>query len=62
MPKAFVKSASLTALILIQIRSTDLVLSYVQNTGLPKESFLLIGAVILSLAIIIYRMWAKQIV
>jgi len=49
------KSATLTSIIVIQILIIDLLLSFVKESGMPKEVFLVAGAMFIPFGIIIYR-------
>jgi len=61
MSATFMKALILTLLIFIQAKSTDAALLFVQNTGLPKELFLLIGMGVFILGFFIYRLSTRRI-
>jgi len=59
-PISFVKSIIVTALIAFQVGSTNLAYSLIENTNLPKETFLLMGMALLVVWTIIYHRWQKE--
>lgn len=62
MPVSFVKSIALTILIIMQMKLTDITLSYIKTVNLPVEIALFISLGMFILGAVIYQGPVKKII